>query len=101
MVKDVTEIIRIGSKLSIFNPSKFARSQLKLVLRITLFMSILSKITEEIVVAKRRNLKKEKAERNQAYARQFRQKSSRFSSRGRNHAGNQNGNNNEGQDKDE
>ena len=64
-------------------------------------MSILSKITEEIIVAKRRNLKKEKAERNQAYARQFRQKSSRFSSRGRNHAGNQNGNNNEGQDKDE
>jgi hypothetical protein len=37
---------------------------------------------EEILVAKRRNLKKEKAERNQAYARQFRQKSSRFSSRG-------------------
>lgn len=40
-------------------------------------------------MAKRRNLKKEKAERNQAYARQFRQKSSRnfsrnqrFSSRG-------------------
>jgi hypothetical protein len=30
-------------------------------------------------VAKRRNLKKEKAERNQAYARQFRQKTSRFS----------------------
>ncbi|ACK65124.1 conserved hypothetical protein [Rippkaea orientalis PCC 8801] len=33
-------------------------------------------------MAKRRNLKKEKAERNQAYARQFRQKSSRFASRG-------------------
>ena len=30
-------------------------------------------------MAKRRNLKKEKAERNQAYARQFRQKTSRFS----------------------
>jgi hypothetical protein len=28
-----------------------------------------------MTVAKRRNLKKEKAERNQAYARQFRQKS--------------------------
>ncbi|BBA78761.1 hypothetical protein RGRSB_0139 [cyanobacterium endosymbiont of Rhopalodia gibberula] len=52
-------------------------------------------------MAKRRNLKKEKAERNQAYARQFRQKSSRFSSRGRNHAGNQNSNSNESQDKDE
>jgi hypothetical protein len=52
-------------------------------------------------VAKRRNLKKEKAERNQAYARQFRHKSSRFSSRGRHHTGNQNSNNNESQDKDE
>ena len=32
-------------------------------------------------MAKRRNLKKEKASRNLAYARQFRKKSSRFSSR--------------------
>lgn len=32
-------------------------------------------------MAKRRNLKKEKAARNQAYARQFRKKSSSFSSR--------------------
>ena len=32
-------------------------------------------------MAKRRNLKKEKAERNKAYARQFRKKSSRYSSR--------------------
>ncbi len=31
-------------------------------------------------MAKRRNLKKEKASRNLAYARQFRKKSSRFSS---------------------
>jgi ribosomal protein L44E len=36
---------------------------------------------EEHQVAKRRNLKKEKASRNQAYARQFRKKSSHFSSR--------------------
>ena len=39
-------------------------------------------------MAKRRNLKKEKAERNQAYARQFRQKSSRFSSRGKGYSSN-------------
>ncbi len=32
-------------------------------------------------MAKRRNLKKEKAERNKAYARQFRKKYSRYSSR--------------------
>ncbi|GBF82264.1 hypothetical protein [Aphanothece sacrum] len=44
-------------------------------------------------MAKRRNLKKEKAERNQAYARQFRQKSSRFSSRGgKRYSNNGNGN---------
>ncbi len=52
-------------------------------------------------MAKRRNLKKEKAERNQAYARQFRQKSSRFSSRGRNYSSSNNSNNNEGQDKEQ
>ncbi|WP_198648848.1 hypothetical protein [Cyanothece sp. BG0011] len=39
-------------------------------------------------MAKRRNLKKEKAERNQAYARQFRQKSSRSFSRGRSYSNN-------------
>jgi hypothetical protein len=38
-------------------------------------------------VAKRRNLKKEKAERNQAYARQFRQKTTRFSRNSRFGAG--------------
>ncbi len=32
-------------------------------------------------MAKRRNLKKEKAERNKAYARQFRKKTSRYSNR--------------------
>lgn len=39
-------------------------------------------------MAKRRNLKKEKAERNQAYARQFRQRSSRSYSRGRRYSSN-------------
>ena len=39
-------------------------------------------------MAKRRNLKKEKAERNQAYARQFRQKTSRSFSRGRSYSNN-------------
>ncbi|ADB95749.1 hypothetical protein [Candidatus Atelocyanobacterium thalassae] len=39
-------------------------------------------------MAKRRNLKKEKAERNQAYARQFRQKASRSFSRGRSYSNN-------------
>jgi len=34
-------------------------------------------VNGEIIVAKRRNLKKEKASRNQAYARQFRKKSTR------------------------
>ncbi|MGF1480997.1 MAG: hypothetical protein ACFB4I_16180 [Cyanophyceae cyanobacterium] len=39
-------------------------------------------IFDEVVMAKRRNLKKEKAERNKAYARKFRKSSSkRFSSR--------------------
>ncbi|MEM8780655.1 MAG: hypothetical protein AAGF26_17665 [Cyanobacteria bacterium P01_G01_bin.49] len=47
-------------------------------------------------MAKRRNLKKEKAERNQAYARQFRQKSSRFYSRGKRYSNNRN----ESQDND-
>ncbi|MEA5508556.1 hypothetical protein VB715_02140 [Crocosphaera sp. UHCC 0190] len=47
-------------------------------------------------MAKRRNLKKEKAERNQAYARQFRQKSSRFFSRGKRYPGSRN----EAQDED-
>lgn len=51
-------------------------------------------------MAKRRNLKKEKAERNQAYARQFRQKSSRFSSRGGKRYSNTN-NSNEDQEKEE
>jgi hypothetical protein len=37
----------------------------------------------EIIVAKRRNLKKEKAARNQAYARQFRKKSTRTFSQNR------------------
>ncbi|ACB50172.1 unknown [Crocosphaera subtropica ATCC 51142] len=41
-------------------------------------------------MAKRRNLKKEKAERNQAYARQFRQKTSRSFSRGRSYSNNNN-----------
>ncbi|MDJ0729925.1 MAG: hypothetical protein QNJ33_08025 [Crocosphaera sp.] len=42
-------------------------------------------------MAKRRNLKKEKAERNQAYARQFRQKtSSRSFSRGQSYSNNSN-----------
>ncbi len=41
-------------------------------------------------MAKRRNLKKEKAERNQAYARQFRQKSTRSFSRGRSYSNNRN-----------
>ncbi len=41
-------------------------------------------------MAKRRNLKKEKAERNQAYARQFRQKTSRSFSRGRSYSNNSN-----------
>jgi len=40
-------------------------------------------------MAKRRNLKKEKAERNQAYARQFRQRSSRYSSRNQRFGSNQ------------
>lgn len=40
-------------------------------------------------MAKRRNLKKEKAERNQAYARQFRQKTSRSFSRGRSYSNDQ------------
>ncbi|MEL4897928.1 hypothetical protein [Crocosphaera sp. Alani8] len=40
-------------------------------------------------MAKRRNLKKEKAERNQAYARQFRQRPSRSFSRGRSHSNDQ------------
>jgi hypothetical protein len=44
-------------------------------------------LSEEIIVAKRRNLKKEKAERNQAYARQFRQKTTRFSRNSRFGAG--------------
>ncbi|MGH2413018.1 MAG: hypothetical protein ACRDEA_04875 [Microcystaceae cyanobacterium] len=39
--------------------------------------------TRTSTVAKRRNLKKEKAERNRAYARQFRRQSSRFSSTSR------------------
>ena len=39
-------------------------------------------------MAKRRNLKKEKAERNQAFARKFRKKSSRYFSRNkRSHSG--------------
>ena len=37
---------------------------------------------KEILVAKRRNLKKEKAERNRAYARQFRAASNRTTTRG-------------------
>ncbi len=45
-------------------------------------------LREEHILAKRRNLKKEKAERNQAYARQFRQKSSRSFSRGRSYSNN-------------
>ncbi len=64
-----------------------------------LFKRLFYCVTEEIIVAKRRNLKKEKAERNQAYARQFRQKSSRFSSRGKRYSGGTNSNDN--QDKDE
>lgn len=52
-------------------------------------------------MAKRRNLKKEKAERNQAYARQFRQKSSRFSSRGKRYSGNNNSSGGENQEKEE
>ena len=47
-------------------------------------------LIEEYIVAKRRNLKKEKAERNQAYARQFRQKTSRSFSRGRSYSNNSN-----------
>lgn len=35
-------------------------------------------------MGKRRNLKKEKAERNKAYANQYRKRQSRYSSRGRN-----------------
>ncbi len=47
-------------------------------------------LIEDYIVAKRRNLKKEKAERNQAYARQFRQKTSRSFSRGRSYSNNSN-----------
>lgn len=36
-------------------------------------------LNEEVQVAKRRNLKKEKAARNLAYARQFRKRNSRYS----------------------
>ena len=46
-------------------------------------------------MAKRRNLKKEKAERNQAYARQFRQKTSRSFSRGRSYSNDQEDKNND------
>lgn len=42
-------------------------------------------------MAKRRNLKKEKAERNQLYARQFRKKTSQNFSRGRRFGGGMNG----------
>jgi hypothetical protein len=47
------------------------------------FPRTICRLQEEIRVAKRRNLKKEKAERNRAYARQFRASSSRTTSRGR------------------
>jgi hypothetical protein len=42
---------------------------------------------EKKVMAKRRNLKKEKAERNQLYARQFRKKTNQNFSRGRRFSG--------------
>ncbi|EDX72030.1 MAG: hypothetical protein RIB93_06635 [Coleofasciculus sp. D1-CHI-01] len=55
-------------------------------------------------MAKRRNLKKEKASRNQAYARQFRKKSSSSSfSRNKRYFGNRdtkNENENEGEEKE-
>ncbi|MDJ0714282.1 MAG: hypothetical protein QNJ54_08665 [Prochloraceae cyanobacterium] len=41
-------------------------------------------------MAKRRNLKKEKAERNKAYARQFRKKTSRYGSRNKRFGGGRN-----------
>ena len=43
---------------------------------------------ETIIVSKRRNLKKEKAARNQAYARQFRKKFSRSSNSRNQNSGN-------------
>jgi hypothetical protein len=46
------------------------------------FPACLSIYPKEILVAKRRNLKKEKAERNRAYARQFRAASNRTNTRG-------------------
>ena len=49
-------------------------------------------------MAKRRNLKKEKAARNQAYARQFRQKTSRTFSRGRSYSNDQEDKNDDNND---
>ena len=57
-------------------------------------------LREDPIVAKRRNLKKEKAERNQAYARQFRQKQSRSFSRGRSYSNDQEEKNEDNNDND-
>ncbi len=52
-------------------------------------------------MAKRRNLKKEKAERNQAYARQFRQKTSRSFSGSRSYSNNSNDQDDKNEDKND